>query len=113
MHSKASAVTGGRDEAFKRVIPEYDAAKGYKAKIVLPQNLLDEDTLNVFSVVVITPEGTEIVKALPPAEFSADCCCFEFQTTHPHVDGLLSRQNFGITHFSGLETRTSMIRVFL
>ena len=58
-----------RDEAFKRVIPEYDAEKGYKAKIVLPQNLLDEDTLNVFSVVVITPEGTEIVKPLPPAEF--------------------------------------------
>jgi NAD+ synthase len=58
-----------RDEAIKRVIPEYDAAKGYKAKIVLPQNLLDEDTLNVFSVVVITPEGTEIAKALPPADF--------------------------------------------
>jgi NAD+ synthase len=31
--------------------------------------LLDEDTLNVFSVVVLTPEGTELKKALPPAEF--------------------------------------------
>jgi NAD+ synthase len=58
-----------RDEAIARVIPEYDAAKGYKAKIVLPQNLLDEDTLNVFSVVVITPDGQELSKPLPPAEF--------------------------------------------
>lgn len=58
-----------RDEAIRRVIPEYDAAKGYKAKIVLPQNLLDEDTLNIFSVVVITPGGAELTKALPPAEF--------------------------------------------
>lgn len=58
-----------RDEAISRVVPEYDAAKGYKAKIVLPPNLLDEDTLNVFSVVVITPDGNEISKQLPPAEF--------------------------------------------
>src|SRR4051812_43932799 len=39
-----------RDNAIKRVVPEYDAGKGYKAKIVLPQDLLDKDTLNVFSV---------------------------------------------------------------
>ncbi|MBM4207637.1 MAG: NAD(+) synthase [Gammaproteobacteria bacterium] len=58
-----------RDEAIKRVVPAYDAAKGYKAKIVLPPNLLDEDTLNVFSVVVITPDGEEISRQLPPAEF--------------------------------------------
>ncbi|CAG7856007.1 NAD+ synthase [biofilm metagenome] len=58
-----------RDEAIKRVVPEYDADKGYKAKIVLPPNLLDEDTLNVFSVVVITPDGEEISKQLPPAEY--------------------------------------------
>jgi len=58
-----------RDEAIRRVIPEYDAGKGYKAKIVLPQNLLDEDTLNVFSVVVLTPGGMELTEPLPPAEF--------------------------------------------
>jgi len=58
-----------RDEAIRRVSPEYDASKGYKAKIVLPQNLLDEDTLNVFSLVVITPGGKEMSKQLPVREF--------------------------------------------
>src|SRR5206468_1526960 len=45
-----------RDEAIRRLFAEYDAAAGYKAKIVLPQNLLDEGTLNVFALVVVTPE---------------------------------------------------------
>jgi NAD+ synthase len=58
-----------RDEAIRRVFPEYDAAKGYKAKIVLPQNLLDEGTLNVFSVTIITPDGKELTKPLPSKEY--------------------------------------------
>lgn len=58
-----------RDEAIRRVFPDYNAAAGYKAKIVLPQNLLDEDTLNVFSLVVITPDGRELSKPLPVREF--------------------------------------------
>ena len=58
-----------RDEAIRRVVPDYDASKGYKAKIVLPQNVLDEDTLNVFSLVVITPGGEELSKRLPVREF--------------------------------------------
>ena len=58
-----------RDEAIRRVFPDYDASKGYKAKIVLPQNVLDEDTLNVFSLVVITPGGEELSKRLPVREF--------------------------------------------
>lgn len=59
-----------RDEAIRRVFPEYDAAAGYKAKIVLPQNLLDEDTLNVFSLTIITPEGEERNKRLPVREYA-------------------------------------------
>lgn len=58
-----------RDEAIQRVFPEYEAAAGYKAKIVLPQNLLDEDTLNVFSLTVITPEGEEKSQRLPLREY--------------------------------------------
>ena len=58
-----------RDEAIRRVFPDYDASKGYKAKIVLPQNVLDEETLNVFSLVVITPGGEELSKQLPVREF--------------------------------------------
>jgi NAD+ synthase len=58
-----------RDEAIQRVFPEYDPSAGYRSKIVLPQNLLEEDTLNVFSVVMITPSGEEKSRRLPPREF--------------------------------------------
>lgn len=54
-----------RDEAIARVFPEYNAAKGYKAKIVLPQDLLDNATLNVFSVTIVRPDGSEETKPLP------------------------------------------------
>lgn len=53
-----------RDEAIKRVFPEYDPAAGYTAKIVLPQNLLDEDTLNFFSLTIISRGGEEKTKRL-------------------------------------------------
>lgn len=59
-----------RDEAIARVFPEYRPEMGYKAKIVLPPNLLDEDTLNVFSLTVVSPDGKEQSKRLPPQEFS-------------------------------------------
>jgi NAD+ synthase len=54
-----------RDEAIRRVFPEYDAARGYKAKIVLPQDLLESGTLNVFSVTVVDPDGGEQTRPLP------------------------------------------------
>src|ERR1051325_5956119 len=57
-----------RDGAVKRVAPDYDAAKGYKSKIVLPQDLLDKETLNVFSVTVIRPDGSQETKPLPARE---------------------------------------------
>jgi len=57
-----------RDDAIRRVYRQYDAAKGYKAKIVLPQDLLEAGTLNVFSVAIITPEGKEETRPLPPRE---------------------------------------------
>jgi NAD+ synthase len=46
-----------RDEAIRRVFPEYDPS--YKAKIGLSQNVLDSDTLNVFHLTIVTPEGEE------------------------------------------------------
>jgi NAD+ synthase len=57
-----------RDDAIRRVVPEYDAAKGYRAKIVLPQDLLDAGTLNFFSVTVIGPDGRTQTHPLPPRE---------------------------------------------
>lgn len=40
-----------RDVAVKAVFPEYDPAT-YKFKIILPQNLLESDRLNFFSLVI-------------------------------------------------------------
>jgi len=54
-----------RDDAIRRVFPEFDAAKGYKAKIVLPQDLLESNTLNVFSVTIIRPDGKQETRQLP------------------------------------------------
>jgi NAD+ synthase len=58
-----------RDEAIQHIFPEYDPASGYKAKIVLPPNILEDDTLNVFSVTIIAPGGEEKSKRLPAREY--------------------------------------------
>ncbi len=58
-----------RDEAIKHIFPEYDAFAGYKAKIVLPQNLLEQDTLNFFSLTIITPDGEEKTRRLPTRDY--------------------------------------------
>ncbi len=58
-----------RDEAIRRVCPTFDPAAGYKSKIVLPKNLLDTDTLNVFSLTVVAPDGTESNWPLPVREY--------------------------------------------
>lgn len=57
-----------RDAAIRRVFPEYDSEKGWKAKIVLPQDLLQGGTLNVFSVTVVAPDGSQQNRPLPPRE---------------------------------------------
>jgi NAD+ synthase len=58
-----------RDEAVRRIFPEYDAEQGYKLKIVLPQNLLEEEILNVFSLTVLDPSGGEQTRRLPLPEY--------------------------------------------
>lgn len=60
---------GRRDEAIRRVIPEYDPAGGHRAKITLPPDLMTRDTLNVFSVTVVRPDGSELSRVLPAKEF--------------------------------------------
>jgi NAD+ synthase len=51
-----------RDEAIRRVFPEFTA--DYKAKIGLPGNVLDSDALNVFTLTIIAPDGEERSKRL-------------------------------------------------
>jgi NAD+ synthase len=56
-----------RDEAIQRVVPEYQP--GWGVKIVLPTNLLEQQTLNIFRVVVTSPDGQQFNKRLPAAEY--------------------------------------------
>jgi NAD+ synthase len=56
-----------RDEAIKKVFPEYDIS--YKAKIVLPQTMLEKDGLNLFHLTIISPEGGEKTARLPIQEY--------------------------------------------
>jgi NAD+ synthase len=58
-----------RDGAVKRAISDYDPHTD-KVKIVLPQDLLGGATLNVFSAVVVKPDGREIRRRLRPNEFN-------------------------------------------
>ncbi len=58
-----------RDEAIRRVFPQYDPHAGYTAKLVLPQNLLEEDSLNLFSLAIVTPDGSEETQHLPLPEY--------------------------------------------
>ncbi len=55
-----------RDEAFKRVIPEY--GPGWKAKIVLP-SVIDSDAFRIFSVVAQAPDGAVLKERLPLEEY--------------------------------------------
>jgi NAD+ synthase len=52
-----------RDEAIQSVFPEYDSR--YKQKIVIPQNLLDSDRINFFSVIIESPDGVQKSGRLP------------------------------------------------
>lgn len=56
-----------RDEAIRRIVPQF--GESWKSKITLPGSLLDEQTLNVFYLTVVSPDGEEITKRIPTAEF--------------------------------------------
>jgi NAD+ synthase len=56
-----------RDNAVKAAVADFDPATD-KFKIVLPQNLLGEASLNIFSAVVIKPDGSEIRRRLSPTQ---------------------------------------------
>jgi NAD+ synthase len=52
-----------RDDAIRNVVPEY--GPGYKAKIILP-SVVSSDSLRIFSVVALSPDGREIKARLTP-----------------------------------------------
>jgi NAD+ synthase len=57
-----------RDEAIARVFPDF--GPGWKSKISLPVDLLEEETLNVFTLTVVDPSGRETRRRMPPAEYN-------------------------------------------
>lgn len=56
-----------RDEAIRHIFPEYDLS--YQVKIGLPPNLLDQGSLNVFHVTIISPEGEAKTARIPFNDF--------------------------------------------
>lgn len=55
-----------RDDAIRRVCPEYGA--GYRSKIVLP-SVVDSDSFRLYSVVVEAPDGTQTRHRLTPEAY--------------------------------------------
>jgi len=56
-----------RDEAIRRVVPEY--GDGWRCKVVLSGNRLESDRLNVSYLTVRSPEGEMSTIRLPVAEY--------------------------------------------
>ena len=63
---EASGCYRRRDEAIRRVLPEYDGT--WKVKLVLP-SVVETDRYRIFSVVAEAPDGRQRSERLPPAEY--------------------------------------------
>jgi NAD+ synthase len=64
---KAAGCYRHRDDGFRQVFPEWK--EGWKAKIVLPSNILNSDRINVFRLAVESPDGEKMEKRLPLKAF--------------------------------------------
>lgn len=56
-----------RNEAIQRVFPQFEP--GWNVKIVLPGDLLEQASLNIFKLVISDPEGREFSQRLPMREY--------------------------------------------
>jgi NAD+ synthase len=52
-----------RDDAFRQIFPEW--REGWKAKIILPTNILETNRINIFRLAVESPDGEKMEKRLP------------------------------------------------
>ena len=66
-----------RDEAVRRIFPEYDAS--CRMRIGLPKSTFDQDRLNLFELTIVLPDGTEKTARLPPAEYLAIVAASNFK----------------------------------
>ena len=60
---KAAGCYKNRDDGFRMIFPEWK--EGWKAKIVLPSNILESDRINVYRLAVESPDGQRMDKRLP------------------------------------------------
>lgn len=56
-----------RDKAIRSIFPEYD--NSYKAKLVLPQDTLEKDSLNLYHLQIISPSGECKTARLPVNQY--------------------------------------------
>lgn len=56
-----------RDQIVRKVFPEY--GPGYKLKLVLPQNLLEKDRFNIYSLRTESPSGEPKAKRLSISDY--------------------------------------------
>lgn len=68
VHDISSALEGAgcyrlRNDGFRQVFPEWE--EGWKAKIVLPSNILETGRLNVYRLAVESPDGRKMEKRIP------------------------------------------------
>jgi len=56
-----------RDEAIRKVFPEF--GEGHTAKIILPGDLMEKETLNVFQLKITAPGGEEKTRRIPLQEY--------------------------------------------
>jgi len=56
-----------RDDAIKKVFPEFKPS--WKAKITIPSNILEKDTINFFHLDVVTDTGENLAKRIPLKEY--------------------------------------------
>ncbi len=66
-----------RDEAVKRVFPEYDP-KTHKMKIGIKQSGLFSNLPPVFTLTIVDSDKTQKEKMLPLKDYLTDCCRIEF-----------------------------------
>lgn len=66
-----------RDEAIRQLVPEY--AEGWRSKIALSANRLESDRLNVFHLIVKSPDGHVRTLRLPAMEYRAIVAATNFK----------------------------------
>jgi NAD+ synthase len=56
-----------RNEAIRRIFPQFE--QGWGVKIILPNDLLTQGSLNVFQLIITDPDGKELQQRLSPGEY--------------------------------------------